>query len=183
MKISKTDFQGLVVIQPKVLHDDRGYFFEYFRDDLLKEKGINVDFVQGNQSRSSRGILRGLHYQLNYPQGKLVRCTLGEVFDVAMDIRKGSPTFGKIFTKILNDHDNTSIYIPPGFAHGFCVLSDEAIFQYKCTDIYHPEDEFGILWKNENINWPIHEPILSERDQSFLPLEKQDLSLLPTFQD
>jgi dTDP-4-dehydrorhamnose 3,5-epimerase len=182
MKIHYTDFPGLIVIEPHVIRDERGYFFESFRDDLLKENGFNIDFVQDNQSRSTKGVLRGLHYQLNYGQGKLVRCTYGEIFDAAIDIRKGSPTFGKVFTKKLNDKDHTSIYIPPGFAHGFCVLSEEAIFQYKCTHVYHPEDEYGIHWNDKQIEWPITEPILSGRDQNFLPLDQQDNSLLPEFE-
>lgn len=183
MKIKHTEFPGLLVIEPNVFQDNRGYFYESFRKDELKNNGIDVDFVQDNQSKSTKGVLRGLHYQLNYGQGKLVRCSLGEIFDVALDIRKGSPTFGNVFTKLLNDKEHTSLYIPPGFAHGFCVVSDSAIFEYKCTNVYHPEDEYGIHWNNEKIKWPISEPVMSDRDQSFLPLNEQDHSLLPDFEE
>jgi len=179
----KTEFPGLVIIEPNVHGDDRGYFFESFRSDYFNKAGLHLEFVQDNQSKSAKGVLRGLHYQLIHGQGKLVRCPLGEVFDVALDIRKGSPTFGKAFTIKLNDANHHSIYVPPGFAHGFCVLSDEAIFQYKCTEMYDPEDEYGIRWNDQTaqIEWPIVSPILSERDQQFPSLLDQERTLLPEY--
>lgn len=181
MKISTTDFPGLYIIEPRIFNDDRGYFFESYRSEYFIKAGLDLVFKQDNQSKSTRGILRGLHYQLNHGQGKLVSCVFGEVFDVALDIRVGSPTFGKVFTATLNDRDHHAVYIPPGFAHGFCVLSDEAIFNYKCTEKYYPEDEYGILWKDTNIQWPYEDPILSERDKKFPALIEQDRSLLPVF--
>ncbi|MFQ6676858.1 MAG: dTDP-4-dehydrorhamnose 3,5-epimerase [Fidelibacterota bacterium] len=183
MKITKTEFPGLLIVEPHVYGDERGYFFESFRSETFHHAGINLNFIQDNQSKSKRGVLRGLHYQLKFGQGKLVRCTLGEVFDVAVDIRKGSPTFGKSFSMMLNDQDHFEIYIPPGFAHGFCVVSDEAIFQYKCTEIYHPEDEYGIRWNDKSfeIKWPILSPTLSKRDKLFPLLSDQNESLLPDF--
>ncbi len=183
MEIKKTEFPGLLIVEPRVFGDERGYFFESFRSETLHNAGIIHDFVQDNQSKSVQGVLRGLHYQLKFGQGKLVRCTLGEVFDVAVDIRKGSPTFGKSFSMMLNDKDHYEIYIPPGFAHGFCVVSEEATFQYKCTEIYHPEDEYGIRWNDKSfeINWPVQLPKLSKRDKRFPLLADQNESLLPEF--
>ena len=185
MKITATDFPGLFIMSPVVYNDDRGYFFESYRAEHFINAGLNLQFKQDNQSKSAKGVLRGLHYQLKHGQGKLVRCILGEIYDVALDIRKGSPTFGKVFALILNDNDHQAVYVPPGFAHGFCVLSNEAIFEYKCTEKYYPEDEYGILWndKTANIQWPIKEPFLSNRDMSFPALAEQDESLLPIFED
>jgi len=184
MKITATDFLGLYVIEPVVFNDDRGYFFESYRNEHFIRAGLDLKFKQDNQSKSTCGVLRGLHYQLNYGQGKLVSCAYGKVFDVALDIRKGSPTFGKVFTITLNDKDHHAVYIPPGFAHGFCVLSDKAIFQYKCTEIYYPEDEYGISWNDQqaNIQWPVDKPLLSNRDLNFPDLADQDKSLLPDFE-
>lgn len=183
MNIEQTLFPGLLVLKPQIHRDVRGYFFESFRSDLLKQFGLDVKFKQENQSESSRGVIRGLHYQLTYGQGKLVHCLIGSIFDVAMDIRLGSPTFGRVFTKILDDHDHHFIYIPPGFAHGFGVLSDRAVFQYKCTEYYHPEDEYGILWNDAGIHWPVNDPILSEKDLQFSTLQNQKKSLLPVFKE
>jgi dTDP-4-dehydrorhamnose 3,5-epimerase len=183
MKISKTEFPGLMIVEPYVHGDSRGYFFESYRFETFENAGLHLTFVQDNQSKSKHGVLRGLHYQLKHGQGKLVRCAMGEVYDVALDIRLGSPTFGKTFAMKLNDIDHNAIYIPPGFAHGFCVLSDKAIFQYKCTEKYNPEDEYGIRWNDESvgINWPVESPILSERDQLFPLLAEQEKTLLPKF--
>ncbi len=183
MKIIATNFPGLLVIEPKIYSDDRGYFFESYRKEHFKKAGLELEFKQDNQSKSTRGVLRGLHYQLKYGQGKLVSCALGEVYDVALDIRIGSPTFGQSFTTTLNDSDHQAVYIPPGFAHGFCVLSNDAIFQYKCTEKYYPEDDYGISWndKTANIQWPIKKPILSDRDMTFPVLVDLDESLLPVF--
>jgi len=164
--VEKTPLEGLLLIKPNVNEDKRGYFYENYRDELFEANGLPTNFRQDNQTKSVKGTLRGLHYQLNYPQGKLVRVSLGTVYDVAVDIRKTSPTFSQYFGMNLTDKDHMQMYIPAGFAHGFCVLSDQAIFQYKCTEIYHPEDEFGIRWDDPqiNINWPITDLVISDRD-------------------
>ena len=166
MIVEKTPLEGLLLIKPNVNEDKRGYFYENYRDELFEANGLPTNFRQDNQTKSVKGTLRGLHYQLNYPQGKLVRVSFGTVYDVAVDIRKTSPTFSQYFGMNLTDKDHIQMYIPPGFAHGFCVLSDQAIFQYKCTEIYHPEDEFGIRWDDPqiNINWSITDPVISDRD-------------------
>ena len=147
---------GLYEIQPKVFSDNRGYFFESWSQRDFAAAGIAYNFVQDNQSKSSKGVLRGLHFQKNHPQGKLVRVLSGEVFDVAVDIRKESATYGKWYGVILSAERQNQFFISPGFAHGFLVLSDEAIFAYKCTDFYHPEDEGGIMWNDPaiGIDWP-----------------------------
>jgi len=164
--VEKTPLEGLLLIKPNVNEDKRGYFYENYRDELFEANGLPTNFRQDNQTKSVKGTLRGLHYQLKYPQGKLVRVSLGMVYDVAVDIRKTSPTFSQYFGVTLTDQDHLQMYIPPGFAHGFCVLSDQAIFQYKCTEIYHSEDEFGIRWDDPqiNINWSIIDPVISDRD-------------------
>ena len=166
MIVEKTQLEGLLLIKPNVHEDKRGYFYENYRDELFEANGLPTNYRQDNQTKSVKGTLRGLHYQVKYPQGKLVRVSLGMVYDVAVDLRKTSPTFGQYFGLNLTDKDHMQIYIPPGFAHGFCVLSDQAIFQYKCTEIYHPEDEYGIRWDDPRIgiNWSITDPIISERD-------------------
>jgi len=153
---TKCPIDGLIEIQPKVFGDDRGYFFECWSRRDYEEAGINLPFVQDNQSSSVKGVLRGLHFQKTHPQGKLVRAIEGEVFDVAADIREGSSTFGKWHSVILNGKKQNQFYIPPGFAHGFLVLSDTAVFAYKCTDFYFPQDEGGIIWKDPKIGikWP-----------------------------
>lgn len=163
--------EGLTVIEPKRFGDNRGYFMETYNYEDFKEAGIEDIFVQDNQSMSCRGVLRGLHYQKNYPQGKLVRVIKGEVFDVAVDIRTGSPTFGKWHGVLLSEENKKQLYVPKGFAHGFLVLSEEAEFVYKCTDFYHPEDQEGILYNDPDIgiDWPIPlgmEIILSEKDRN-----------------
>ena len=147
---------GLYEIQPKVFSDNRGYFFESWSQRDFAAAGIAYNFMQDNQSKSSKGVLRGLHFQKNYPQGKLVRVLSGEVFDVAVDIRKDSATYGKWYGVILSAERQNQFFISPGFAHGFLVLSAEAVFAYKCTDFYHPEDEGGIMWNDPaiGINWP-----------------------------
>lgn len=148
--------EGLFLIQPKVFGDSRGYFLETWSQKACEEAGFFASFVQDNQSKSVKGVLRGLHFQKQYPQGKLVRAIQGEVFDVAVDLRQGSPSFGKWHGVILSGELQNQFYVPPGFAHGFLVLSDEAIFAYKCTDFYHPEDENGIRWNDSTIGveWP-----------------------------
>ncbi len=166
MKVTKTKIAGVLMIEPKVFGDSRGFFLETFHADRYAEYGIESNFVQDNYSRSTKGVLRGLHFQKNYPQGKLVSVTSGIVFDVAVDIRQDSSTFGQWVGITLSADDHKQFYIPPGLAHGFCVLSDTADFQYKCTDYYHPEDEASIRWNDPDIaiEWNISEPILSEKD-------------------
>ena len=164
----KTSIEGVYVITPKVYGDKRGYFFESYNKKDFLNAGINIDFVQDNESKSHRGVLRGLHFQKKYPQSKLVRVVKGEVFDVAVDLRKDSKTFGKYESVILSEENQKQFLIPKGFAHGFLVLSDEAKFVYKCDDFYHPEDEGGIIYNDPdiNINWPFLDNIeLSEKDK------------------
>ena len=167
MNVIKTKLQDCVVIEPMVFGDDRGFFLETFQADRYAElAGITSPFVQDNHSRSARGVLRGLHFQKNKPQGKLVRVIKGKVYDVAADIRQGSLTFGQWEGIILSEENKTQLWVPPGFAHGFVVLSDIADFEYKCTDYYDPYDEGSILWNDPELNipWPIDNPKLSEKD-------------------
>ena len=189
MKIIETDLPGVVVIEPKVFGDKRGFFLETFRQDILQQSGINETFVQDNHSRSSQGVLRGLHYQLTQTQGKLVRVTSGSVYDVAVDVRNGSPTFGKWFGTELDEESMRMMYVPPGFAHGFVVLSETADFLYKCTDYYHPESEQGIAWDDPEIGieWPIEnlssEIALSEKDKNSVLLKDQPSDKLPAYSE
>ena len=165
-----TDIQGLLVVEPKVFGDSRGYFLETYNEPEFKSKGITYNFVQDNQSMSTKGVLRGLHYQINHPQAKLVRVLQGEVFDVAVDLRKQSSTYGKWFGIVLSGENHKMLMIPRGFAHGFFVLSDTAVFSYKCDDTYHPNDEGGINWNDPaiGVEWPFEgEPILSEKDKKY----------------
>lgn len=167
MKVLPTDVQDVVIIEPKVFGDHRGFFLETFQADRYRElAGINLEFVQDNHSRSSKGVLRGLHFQKSKPQGKLVRVVRGEVFDVAVDIRKDSPTFGKWAGVILSEENKKQFWVPPGLAHGFVTLSDTADFEYKCTDYYDPSDEGCLIWNDPNIGikWPLNAPLLSEKD-------------------
>ena len=165
MQVSKTPIDGLLTIKPKIFADPRGMFYEVYSENKYEEHGIPC-FVQDNHSVSKKGVLRGLHYQVNPGQGKLVRVTRGEVFDVAVDIRKQSPTYGKWWGLSLSETNNFQLYIPIGFAHGFCVLSESAEVLYKCSDYYSPENERGILWNDPDlaIDWPVKDPILSEKD-------------------
>ena len=172
IKVTKCDIEGLYVIEPTVFKDERGYFVETYNYNDFKAEGIESTFVQDNQSMSVKGVLRGLHYQKQYPQGKLVRVIRGCVFDVAVDLRKKSKTYGKWFGVELSAENKKQFYIPEGFAHGFLVLSDEAEFAYKCTDFYHPGDEGGIAWNDPEIGitWPIPpetELIISEKDRKW----------------
>ncbi|WP_045223019.1 dTDP-4-dehydrorhamnose 3,5-epimerase [Desulfonatronum thioautotrophicum] len=166
MNVQVTPLTGVLLITPKVFGDTRGFFLETFQTERYAEIGISAPFVQDNHSRSARGVLRGLHYQIERPQGKLVMVTKGSVFDVAVDIRKNSPTFGQWFGAELNDENHHQLYVPPGFAHGFCVLSDQADFLYKCTEFYAPDLERSIIWNDPDIaiNWPLESPSLSARD-------------------
>lgn len=170
MKIIDTGLDGCLHIQPNVFKDERGFFLEAFHEKKYAEFGIVDKFVQDNRSRSVRNVLRGLHFQICKPQGKLVSVTAGEVFDVAVDLRPTSKTFGKHYSVILSSDTHNQLYIPPGFAHGFCVLSETADFQYKCTSFYDPNDEGGIIWNDIelNISWPIEKPIISAKDQKLL---------------
>ena len=156
IKVTTCDIKGLCVIEPTVFKDERGYFMETYNQNDFKEAGLDMVFVQDNQSMSVRGVLRGLHYQKQFPQGKLVRVVRGEVFDVAVDLRVDSETYGKWFGVTLSAENKKQFYIPEGFAHGFLVLSDEAEFVYKCTDFYHPGDEGGMAWNDPDIGieWP-----------------------------
>ena len=166
MNVQTTHLDGVLLIAPKVFGDARGFFLETFQARRYAEAGIPNSFVQDNHSRSARGVLRGLHYQIERPQGKLVMVTKGAVFDVAVDIRKGSPTFGQWFGAELNDENHHQLYVPPGFAHGFCVLSEQADFLYKCTETYAPDLERSIIWNDPEIAiaWPLEAPSLSARD-------------------
>ena len=164
---TETEIKGVYVIDAKVFGDDRGYFTETYKKTDFDEAGLVYDFVQDNQSRSKKGVLRGLHFQIKHPQAKLVRVIEGEVFDVAVDMRKNSPTFGKWVGAVLSDKNKRQFMIPRGFAHGFLVLSDYATFCYKCDEVYHPEDEGGIMWNDPEIGieWPFTDNIqLSEKD-------------------
>ena len=167
MDITTTNIEGLLIIKPRVFGDERGYFFESFREDIMKSNGVTSKFVQDNQSMSSKGILRGLHFQKDpFAQGKLVRVIKGSVLDVAVDIRKKSPTYGQHFLIELNEENKTMFYIPPGFAHGFLTLEDDTLFSYKCTNYYNKESEGAIRWnsKSLNVDWGIVNPILSSKD-------------------
>lgn len=186
MKIVETSLPGVLIFKPKVFGDERGFFIETYRGNVLAAAGLDVTFVQDNQSRSRRGVLRGLHYQLQQPQGKLVRVARGRVFDVAVDVRRGSPTFGQWAGAILDDLNHWQMYTPPGFAHGFVVLSEVADFIYKCTDYYHPQSEAGIRWNDPSIGieWPreiLDEVILSEKDMKLPLLKDQSPENFPAF--
>ncbi|MHB1314631.1 MAG: dTDP-4-dehydrorhamnose 3,5-epimerase [Christensenellales bacterium] len=169
IKVINTSIEGLVVIEPKVFGDDRGYFMETYNFEDFSSAGLPMTFVQDNQSRSKKGVLRGLHMQTKYPQGKLVRVISGEVYDVGVDMRKGSPTFGKYEGVLLTGENKRMFYVPEGFAHGFLVLSEEAVFTYKCTNFYHPEYEAGIIYNDSSIgiDWPLSgmEVLLSDKDK------------------
>ena len=168
MKVTETALPGVVIIEPTLHGDERGYFMETFQAARYKsEAGIELPFVQDNQSRSTRGVLRGLHFQINKPQGKLVRVTQGEVFDVAVDINPESPTYSQWVGVLLNDQNHLQFWVPPGYAHGFIVTSETADFSYKCTDYYDPQDEGGVRWDDPKIqiNWPVTDPVVSEKDK------------------
>ncbi len=173
MKILETKLPGVLIFEPKVFSDERGFFLETWSEKEYRQAGIGLSFVQDNTSFSRKGTLRGLHYQHPQSQGKLVQVLSGEVLDVAVDIRVGSPTFSKFVAVILTGSNHKQMYIPPGFAHGFCVTSKTALFSYKCTDYYNASCEGGILWNDPDlgIEWPIEEPILSAKDSNY-PLLK-----------
>ena len=179
MKITRTSIPEVLVFEPTVHGDSRGYFMETFRLADFADAGDALNFVQDNQSKSSQGTLRGLHYQLNFPQGKLVRVLSGEVFDVAVDIRKNSPTFGQWVGELLSAENYKQLWVPPGFAHGFYVTSESAELSYKCTEYYHPEDDHSLLWNDSSIaiEWPLvsDSPLLSNKDQNAKTLQQAAL--------
>jgi len=166
MKVTETKLAGMLIIEPKVFGDARGFFKETFQAERYQEAGIEYTFVQDNYSRSQKGVLRGLHFQITKPQGKLVSCPKGAVFDVAVDIDPESTTYGQYVGVELTEENHKQLWVPPGYAHGFCVLSETADFQYKCTDYYDPSDEGGVIWNDPDvaIEWPIADPSLSNKD-------------------
>ena len=187
MNVIETVLPGVLIIEPKVFGDARGFFLETFQKHRYEAAGIpgaGLEFVQDNHSRSSKGVLRGLHFQLENPQGKLVSAGTGAVFDVAADVNPDSATFRQWVGVELSEENHRQLWIPPGYAHGFCVLSDTADFVYKCTDYYHPEDEGGVLWNDAEvgIDWPFESPLLSEKDKMYACLSSIPQGLLPSYQ-
>ena len=183
MKILETSLKGVLIIEPDVFTDQRGFFMETFHQEKYREHGIDVAFVQDNLSYSVRGTMRGLHYQHPHDQAKLIQVLTGRVFDVAVDIRSGSPTFGQWTGLELDSESRRQIFIPEGFAHGFCVLSERAVVTYKCTDFYAPNDEGGIIWSDPyvGIQWPITDPLLSEKDSKYPLLKDIPPDRLPPY--
>lgn len=179
MNLHPTEIPGLTIIEPQVFGDHRGFFMETWNAAKFSEAGLDLHFVQDNHSRSKKGTLRGLHYQIQKPQGKLVRVTRGEVYDVAVDIRRSSPTFGKHVGVLLSEENKRCLWVPPGMAHGFLVVSEEADFQYKCTELYAPEHERTILWNDPEIgiDWPIADltPLLSDKDAAGTPFAEAEM--------
>ena len=176
MRVTPLEHPEVLLIEPDVFSDARGFFMETFHAAKFTQQGLPEVFLQDNHSRSVRGVLRGLHYQLQHPQGKLVRVVTGEVFDVAVDIRKGSPMFGKWVGAVLSEANQRQMYVPPGFAHGFCTLSEQADFLYKCTDLYAPGDDYGIAWDDPDlaIEWPQLDYLLSDKDIGNPKLSESD---------
>ncbi len=179
MEVVATAIADVLLFKPKVFGDERGFFMETFRQSWFDDRGISANFVQDNHSSSARGVLRGLHYQIKKPQGKLVRVTAGEVYDVAVDLRKSSPTFGRSVGVYLSAQNKHIFWVPPGFAHGFLVLSEQAEFNYKCTEYYAPEYDRSLLWNDPAlaINWPLGDmatPVLSAKDRAALPLAQAE---------
>ena len=183
MKFIKNEIPGVVLIEPAVHHDGRGFFFETYHAERYREGGIEVEFVQDNQSRSTRGTLRGLHAQTKRPQDKLVRVLIGEIYDVAVDVRRGSPTFGRYFGATLSAENFHQLFVPVGFIHGFVVTSEIADVEYKCSDFYDPEGEMGVAWNDPDIGipWPIEDPQLSDKDAAAPRLCDVDPELLPLY--
>jgi dTDP-4-dehydrorhamnose 3,5-epimerase len=186
MKRIETSLPGVLILEPKVFEDARGYFYEAYRKDVLQGLGIDHPFVQDNQSFSRRGVLRGLHYQIGRPQAKLLRVLQGEIFDVAVDVRRGSPTFGKWAGEVLSGTNRRQMYVPRGFAHGFLVLSETAEILYKCSDLYAPQEERGILWSDPRvgIDWPLGgmTPVVNPRDAAYPTLDRAPERDLPAYQ-
>ena len=185
MRITESGLKGLLIIEPDIYRDQRGYFMETWNHERYSSYGINDQFVQDNLSFSACGILRGLHFQNPRGQGKLVYVTLGEVFDVAVDIRAGSPTYGRWEGYYLSAENSRQLYIPEGFAHGFCVTSKDAVFVYKCNEYYSPSKEAGILWSDPEIGikWPVEKPVLSEKDAKNPLLRDLNSSVIPRYGD
>jgi dTDP-4-dehydrorhamnose 3,5-epimerase len=181
--VQATSLPGVLLIRPEVHGDSRGFFYESFHRDKFAELGILDAFVQDNHSKSCQNTLRGLHYQLEHPQAKLCRAISGEVLDVVLDIRAGSPHFGRWITAVLSAENRQQIYIPPGFAHGFAVLSPTAEFLYKCSDFYYPEDEYGIAWNDPELRiaWTVNQPLLSAKDRKHPRLREVAPELLPRY--
>ncbi len=181
VKLTKCPIEGLAILEPTVYGDERGYFFEAYNKFELQELGIDLDFVQDNQSKSKKGVLRGLHFQNTYSQSKLVRVLKGEVFDVAVDLRQNSDTFGDWYGVVLSEENKKQFLVPKGFAHGFLVLSEEAVFSYKCDEFYHPEDENGIIWNDPELKivWPIDDLdiFVSQKDQELKSFKEYRQSL------
>jgi len=166
MRFEPTAIPDVIKIEPRVFRDARGFFLETYQAQRFAEGGVALRFVQDNHSRSAHATLRGLHMQVAFAQGKLVRCVAGEIFDVAVDVRRGSPTFGRWVGETLSAENFRQLWVPPGFLHGFCVTSESAEVEYKCTELYHPEDELGVLWNDPElaIRWPVSAPLLSAKD-------------------
>ncbi len=183
MRVSETRLPGVLLFEPKKFGDARGYFMETWRQEAYRDAGIEDAFVQDNMSFSQQGVLRGLHFQLPHAQGKLVYCPIGEVYDVAVDIRHGSPTFGQWYGTTLSAENGQQMYVPPGFAHGFCVTSTQALFCYKCTQYYDPAGDAGIRWNDPDIGveWPLQEVQVSAKDQSTPCLKDLSAEQLPAF--
>jgi len=185
VKVQETAIPGVLLLEPRVFGDDRGFFMETWQDSRYAEQGVPAGLVQDNLALSRKGVLRGLHLQHPHSQGKLVQVLRGEVFDVAVDVRRGSPHFGQWVGVRLSGENKRQFWVPEGFAHGYCVLSDEALFAYKCSDYYHPENELSVLWNDPaiGINWPLEgEPLLSDKDRQALPLADIDPERLPRYE-
>lgn len=185
MNVVETNLPGALVIEPKIFPDTRGFFLETYNLKKYREFGLSNEFVQDNLSYSIKGTLRGLHYQYPHSQAKLVQVLSGEVFDVAVDIRNGSPTFGQWFGIALSFENKKQVFIPKGFAHGFCVLSDHALFSYKCDDFYAPDCEHGIIWSDPSlgIDWLVNDPIVSEKDEKYSSLKDIPKDKLPVYNE
>ncbi|MHB1271873.1 MAG: dTDP-4-dehydrorhamnose 3,5-epimerase [Rhodanobacter sp.] len=183
MKVIETSLPGVLIIEPQVFGDSRGFFYESYNKGKWRDAGIDADFIQTNVSRSGRGVLRGLHYQWPHPQGKLVSVLEGEVYDVAVDIRRGSPTFGQSIAVMLTADNHRHFWVPEGFAHGFCVLSEFATFTYQCTALYNARADAGIRWNDAElaIDWPLSEPLLSDKDRRTPLLKDVAAERLPVF--
>jgi dTDP-4-dehydrorhamnose 3,5-epimerase len=183
MRVIETNLSGVVIVEPRVMGDERGYFMESFQQRRYADAGVEGPFVQDNVSSSRFGVLRGLHFQHPHAQGKLVYVLQGEVFDVAVDVRRGSPTFGRWFGASLSADNKRQLWVPPGFAHGFCVTSDSALFAYKCSDYYRPDAETTVVWNDRaiGINWPLKSPKLSAKDAQAPTLGEMDPSRLPVY--
>ena len=172
MQVTPTEIPDVLVVEPRVFGDHRGFFYESWNRRAFAAAGLDVDFVQDNHSRSTRGVLRGLHYQIRHAQGKLVRVIAGEVYDVAVDLRRSSPTFGRHVAVTLSADDERMLWVPPGFAHGFCVTSDSADFLYKTTDYWHAEHERTLKWNDPalGIEWPVRDPVIAAKDAAGVPI-------------